>query len=72
MVVFDVEMDYNGDEFFFMNGKFVYKLCFFVDNLCYVEEKYNEEICIFKISKDGVEWYLEYFEIWYDFEVFWE
>lgn len=72
MAIFNAEMDYNGDEFFLLNGKFAYKLRPFADNPHYVEEKYNEEIRTFKISKDGAEWHLEHFETWYDLEAFQE
>jgi hypothetical protein len=65
-------MDYNGDEFFLLNGKFAYKLRPFADNPQYVEEKYNEEVRTFKISRDGADWRLEHFETWYDLETFQE
>lgn len=68
MAIFNAKMDYNGDEFFLLNGKSAYKLQPFADNPKYVEEKYNEEIRTFKMSKDGAEWRLNHFETWYDLE----
>jgi hypothetical protein len=72
MAIFNAEMDYNGDEFFLLNGKSAYKLRPFGSNPHYVEEKYNEEVRTFRISKDGSEWHLEHFDTWYDLEAFQE
>ena len=68
MAIFDAEMDFNGDEFFLLNGKFAYKLKPFAENAQYIEETYNEEVRTFKVTKDGTEWQLNNFQTWYDLE----
>lgn len=68
MAIFDAEMDFNGDEFFLLNGKFAYKLRPFAKDARYVEEKYSEEVRTFKVIKDGKVWQLEGFQTWYDLE----
>ncbi|MEQ8706647.1 MAG: hypothetical protein RIC19_22130 [Phaeodactylibacter sp.] len=70
MAIFNAEMDFNGDEFFLLNGKSAYKTRPFSNNPQYVEEKFDEEVRTFKMIKDGKEWYLEKFQTWYDLEAF--
>ncbi|MBV6655702.1 MAG: hypothetical protein KI786_18170, partial [Mameliella sp.] len=68
--IFDAEMDFNGDEFFLLNGKFAYKLRPFENNPRYEEQKYNEEIRTFRLNKEKGGWILESFDTWYDIEAF--
>lgn len=70
MAIFDGTMDYNGEEFFLINGKFAYKVHPFAKQAEYVEEAYDQEVRTFKLGKDGQEWYLEEFQTWYDLEAF--
>lgn len=68
MAIFDSEMDYNGDEFFLLNGKFAYKLRPFARDAKYVEEQYDKEVRTFKITGEGTTLTLEGFKTWYDME----
>ncbi len=70
MAIFDATMDYNGDEFFLINGKSAYKLEPFSDQPEYVEETHEGEARTFKINKQGKSLEISQFQTWYDLEGF--
>ncbi len=70
MAIFDATMDYNGEEFFLINGKFAYKLEPFSDNPEYVEEPLHGQARTFRIKGKGTNLEISQFQTWYDLEGF--
>lgn len=70
LAIFDGKLDYNGEEFFLINGKTAYMLRPFSENPRYVEQKLQNEARTFKLSGEGPELELEGFQTWYDMEGF--
>lgn len=70
MAIFDAEMDYNGEEFFLINGKFAYKVRPFSEQSEYTEQPYQEEVRTFKLLQQGGSWSMEGFQTWYDLDAF--
>lgn len=70
MAIFDAIMDYNGEEFFLINGKSAYKLEPFSDTPVYVEEPFQGQARSFRIkgAKETLE--IAQFQTWYDLEGF--
>ena len=70
MAIFDATMDYNGEEFFLINGKSAYKLDPFSDTPVYVEQPFARQARTFRIKgkKEGLE--IAQFQTWYDLEGF--
>ena len=68
IAIFDGVLDYNGDEFFLMNGKHAYKLRPFANDAEYIEESHKGEARTFKISKDGEQLKIDNFQNWYDMD----
>lgn len=70
MAIFDATMDYNGEEFFLINGKSAYKLEPFSDHPEYVEEPFYGQARSFRIkgAKETLE--ISQFQTWYDLEGF--
>jgi hypothetical protein len=66
IAIFDGTLDYNGEEFFLLNGKHAYKLQPFAEDAEYVEEQLKNEARTFKITKDGEHLKLDNFQTWYD------
>jgi len=66
IAIFDGMLDYNGEEFFLLNGKHAYKLRPFAEDAEYVEEQLKNEARTFKISRDGEHLQLKDFQNWYD------
>ncbi|TXB64430.1 hypothetical protein [Phaeodactylibacter luteus] len=71
MAIFDAEMDFNGQEFFLVNGKIAYKVRPFSDQAEYVEESYQDEVRTFQLEEGpGGELRVSAFQTWYDLEAF--
>lgn len=70
MAIFDGTMDYNGDEFFLINGKSAYKLDPFSDNPIYDEQSLSGQARTFRVKgkKESLE--VTQFQTWYDLEGF--
>lgn len=70
LAIFDGTLDYNGEEFFLINGKTAYMLRPFSENPEYVEEALNGQARTFKLKGEGSSLKLESFQDWYDMEGF--
>jgi hypothetical protein len=70
LAIFDGTLDYNGEEFFLINGKSGYMLRPFSENPEYVEQQLQNEARTFKLSGEGPDLELEGFQTWYDMEGF--
>ena len=70
MAIFDATMDYNGEEFFLINGKSAYKLAPFSDTPVYNEQPFTGQARTFPIKgrKESLE--IAQFQTWYDLEGF--
>ena len=70
MAIFDAPMDYDGEEFFLINGKSAYKLEPFSDTPVYVEEPFTGQARSFRLkgAKESLE--ISQFQTWYDLEGF--
>lgn len=70
MAIFDATMDYDGEEFFLINGKSAYKLEPFSDTPVYVEEPFTGQARSFRLkgAKESLE--ISQFQTWYDLEGF--
>lgn len=68
MAIFDGTMDYNGQEFFLINGKYAYKLEPFAENPEYFENDLKGEGRTFMIDGEGQSLEIKNFQTWYDLE----
>jgi hypothetical protein len=66
--IFNGTLDYNGDEFFLINGKYAYKLHPFDDKPYYHEENREGEGATFRVSGDGKGLKIKDFKNWYDLQ----
>ncbi len=66
LALFDATLDFNGDEFFLINGKYAYKLDPFEENAYYHEEDRSGEAHTFKIINSGNSLNIKDFKSWYD------
>ena len=70
MAIFDATMDYNGEEFFLINGKSAYKLEPFSDTPVYVEQPFQGQARTFKVNGKADNLKISQFQTWYDLEGF--
>jgi hypothetical protein len=70
LAIFDGVFDYNGDQFFIINGKTAYKLRPFAEDAEYIEQSLNGEAKTFKLSGKGINIELKDFQSWYDMQEF--
>ena len=70
MAIFDAVMDYNGEEFFLINGKSAYKLEPFSDTPVYVEQPFQGQARTFKVNGKADNLKISQFQTWYDLEGF--
>lgn len=70
MAIFDGTLDYNGEEFFLINGKSAYKLEPFSDNPVYVEQPYKGQARTFRVKGKQANLEISQFQTWYDLEGF--
>ena len=70
IAIFEGMLDYNGDEYFLMNGKFAYKLDPFSEEPTYHEEERHEEVRTFKLEGDPTKPIISNFQAWYDLQGF--
>lgn len=70
LAIFDGTLDYNGEEFFLIDGKHAYKLRPFAKDAQYIEEKYNDQARTFKLDTEEGDLEIKDFQTWYDMEGF--
>jgi hypothetical protein len=70
MAIFDGVMDYQGDEFFLVGGKFAYKLRPFSSQPLYFEDGRQGEAHTFRLQGKGKSLQLSDFNTWYSLEDF--
>jgi hypothetical protein len=70
LAIFDGTLDYNGEEFFLINGKTAYMLRPFSEHPEYVEETLKGQARTFKLTGEGASLELEAFQDWYDMDAF--
>ncbi len=70
LAIFDGTLDYNGEEFFLLNGKHAYKLQPFAEDAEYIEEKMDDQARTFKLQGDLENLEIKDFQTWYDMEGF--
>ena len=70
LAIFEGVFDYNGDEFFIINGKTAYKLRPFAEDAEYIEQSLNGEAKSFRLSGQGINIELKDFQNWYDMQEF--
>lgn len=68
IAVYDGVLDYNGDEFFLLNGKFAYKLQPFEAHPTYIEESRTNEGATFRLAGEGKNLNIKDFKNWYDLQ----
>ncbi|MFN7115204.1 MAG: hypothetical protein ACK4TA_00300 [Saprospiraceae bacterium] len=68
IAIFNGTLDFNGDEFFLINGKYAYKLQPFEDQPTYYEEDREGEGATFRLSQDGKALSIKAFKNWYDLQ----
>jgi hypothetical protein len=66
LALFDATFDYNGDEFFIINGKYAYKLNPFEDKPTYHEENRTGEGHTFRLQQKEHQIDFKDFKSWYD------
>ncbi len=66
IAIFDGILDYNGDEFFLINGRYAYKLQPFDNEPYYFEESREGEAHTFRIDGKLKQLQLKDFKTWYD------
>lgn len=68
IAIFDGTLDFNGDEFFLINGKYAYKLQPFEEKPVYFEENREGEGATFRLASDGKSLKIKDFKNWYDLQ----
>jgi hypothetical protein len=68
IAIFNGILDYNGDEFFLINGKYAYKLQPFDDQPYYHEESREGEGATFRLDGVGKGLKIKDFKNWYDLQ----
>jgi hypothetical protein len=70
IAIFNGVLDYNGENFFLINGKTAYKLRPFAEDAEYVEQDLKGEARTFKLVGGAKELKIQDFQTWYDMEAF--
>lgn len=68
IAIFNGTLDYNGDEFFLINGKYAYKLAPFEERPYYHEEDREGEGATFRVEGGGKNLKIKDFKNWYDLQ----
>jgi hypothetical protein len=72
IALFDAIIDFNGDEFFLLDGKNAEKRNALQENPMYIEENYMDEIRTFRIVDHPKYPQIENFNTWYDLQEFFD
>lgn len=72
IALFDAIIDFNGDEFFLLNGKNAEKRNTLQENPMYIEEDYLDEVRSFRILDHPKYPQIEDFNVWYDLQQFFD
>lgn len=68
IAIFNGTLDFNGDEFFLINGKYAYKLQPFEDQPTYYEKDQEGEGATFRLGEEGKSVKIKDFKNWYDLQ----
>ncbi len=72
IALFEAIIDFNGDEFFLLNGKNAEKRNTLEENPMYIEESYADEVRTFRILDHPKYLQIEDFHVWYDLQEFFD
>lgn len=72
LAIFDGILDYNGDEYFLINGRTAYKNNPFAEEPVYFEEDLNGQVRTFQMEGDAENLKISNFQTWHDLELFYD